>query len=213
MPIEDLELLRQWRAGDASAGQELFARHVATLYRFFRNKVSGNVEDLVQQTMLSLLESQAKFEQRASFRSYLLGIARYQLFDHYRIAKTDSERFESATVTVHDLSPSPSAHVAKASEERLLLEALRRLPIHLQIALELAYWEDLSGPELADVLEIPVDTAYSRLRRAKELLREQLEALAESEEQLVATASNVARWAEGIRRSVRGDGQTPSDEG
>ncbi len=205
---DDLELLTHWRAGDAVAGQELFRRHMATLYRFFQNKVSGGIEDLMQQTMLALLESHTQFEQRASFRSYLLGVARYQLFDYYRRNKSDSERLECNTVTVHDLGLSPSSHLVKASEERLLLEALRRLPINLQIALELCYWEDLTGPELADILEIPTDTAYSRLRRAKQLLKEQLEALAESSEQLQATQTNLAKWA----LSMKGQTERPASD-
>lgn len=196
---DDLELLTAWRAGDAAAGQELFRRHMGTLFRFFQNKVSGSPEDLMQQTMLALLESQGQFEQRASFRAYLLGVARYQLFDYYRRRKSDSERLEFNTVTVHDLALSPSSHLVKASDERLLLEALRRLPINLQIALELAYWEDLTGPELAQILEIPIDTAYSRLRRAKQLLREQLERLAESTDQLHATRTDLAQWAADLR--------------
>jgi RNA polymerase sigma factor (sigma-70 family) len=205
---DDLELLERFRGGDAAAGQELFRRHMATLYRFFQNKVSGNIEDLIQQTMLACLESHTRFEQRASFRSYLLGVARYQLFDYYRRTKSDAERLEFNSVTVHDLALSPSSHVSKASEERLLLEALRRLPVNLQIALELSYWEDLSGPELADILEIPTDTAYSRLRRARQLLKEQLALLAESSDQLQATHTNLAQWAE----TLRGRGQAAACE-
>lgn len=198
---DDLTLFGQWRDGDASAGQELFRRHMATLYRFFQNKASHGIEDLVQQTMLACLESHAQFQQRSTFRAFLLGVARYQLFEYYRRNKSDSSRLEFNTVTVHDLALSPSMHAAKASEERLLLEALRRLPVNLQIALELAYWEDLNGPELAEILEIPVDTAYSRLRRAKQLLKEQLELLAVSKEQLEATQTNLREWA----RVTRGD--------
>ena len=44
--------------------------------------------------------------------------------------------------------------------------------VELQVALELHYWEDLSGPELAAVLEIPEGTVRSRLRRGRELLQE-----------------------------------------
>ncbi|HEY6878852.1 MAG TPA: sigma-70 family RNA polymerase sigma factor [Polyangiales bacterium] len=200
---DDLQLLEKWRAGDSAAGQELFRRHTATLYRFFQNKAAGGVEDLVQQTMLACLQSQTQYEQRASFRSYLLGVARYQLFDYYRRNKSDAEHLEFNTVTVHDLALSPSSQMAKASEDRMLLEALRRLPINFQIALELSYWEDLSGPELAEILEVPVDTAYSRLRRAKQLLKEQLAALAASNEQLAATQTDLAHWASKLRNGER----------
>jgi RNA polymerase sigma factor (sigma-70 family) len=197
---DDLELLGKWREGDAGAGQELFRRHTETLYRFFRNKVAGGVEDLVQQTMVACLQSQAQYEQRSSFRSYLLGVARYQLFDYYRRNKSDAEHLEFNTVTVHDLALSASSQLAKASEERVLLEALRRLPINFQITLELSYWEELSGPELAEILEVPVDTAYSRLRRAKQLLKEQLELLSTSNEQLDATRTDLERWARALRK-------------
>ena len=199
---DDLALLKKWREGDATAGQELFGRHTETLFRFFRNKVAGGVEDLVQQTMVACLQSQGQYEQRASFRSYLLGVARYQLFDYYRRNKSDAEHLEFNTVTVHDLALSATSQLAKASEERILLEALRRLPVNFQITLELSYWEDLSGPELAEILEVPVDTAYSRLRRAKQLLKEQLAVLSSSNEQLGATRTDLEGWASALRKGA-----------
>lgn len=199
---DDLTLLASWRDGDKQAGEELFRRHLDTLQRFFQNKVSGNIDDLIQQTMLACLEGHKRFEQRASFRSYVLGVARYNLFEHYRRTKFSNERFELATSTVHDMGHSPSAQLARTSEERQLLEALRRLPVDLQIALELNYWDGLTGPELAEVLEIPLDTAYSRLRRAKDLLREQLARLADSPERLAQTQTDLDQWATSLRTRV-----------
>ena len=63
-----------------------------------------------------------------------------------------------------------SAEAAQHEEQRLLLEALRRIPLDLQIAIELHYWEGMSGPDLAQVLDIPEGTVRSRLRRAREPL-------------------------------------------
>ena len=53
--------------------------------------------------------------------------------------------------------------------------------MNLQIALELTFWEGLSAPEVARALDIPENTVYSRLRRAKAHLREALEQLSEFE--------------------------------
>ena len=64
--------------------------------------------------------------------------------------------------------------MARNEQERSLHEALRRIPIDHQIALELAYWEDLSGPEIAGILDISEHTVRSRLARAREMLREQV---------------------------------------
>ena len=175
--MEDLELLERWRQGDARSGDQLLRRYFDVLYRFFANKVTGDVDDLVQLSITALLKGRDNFEQRSSFRAYVLSIARYQLYEFVRARKRVSSLLEYDTITAFDLSPSPSVLAAKHHEINLLLEALRRIPLNFQIALELHYWEDLSGPELAEVLEIPVDTVYSRLRRARALVKEHLRVL------------------------------------
>jgi RNA polymerase sigma-70 factor (ECF subfamily) len=68
--------------------------------------------------------------------------------------------------------------LAKREDERLLTEALRRVPLDAQVVLELAYWEGLDGAEIAQVLAVPLNTAYSRLRRAKITLLDRLRELA-----------------------------------
>jgi hypothetical protein len=65
----DDELLEAWRAGDLSAGNALFARHFDSLCRFFRNKVSGEIDDLIQRTLLACLEGQRSFRGDASFKT------------------------------------------------------------------------------------------------------------------------------------------------
>ncbi len=175
--MEDLELLERWRAGDNAASDQLLKRYFSVLYRFFANKVSGDVDDLVQQTLMGLLAGRDRFENRSSFRTYLLSIARFQLYEYVRARRRVNNVLEYDTVTAFDLSPSPSALAAEKVEQQLLLEALRRIPLNFQIALELHYWEDLTGPELAEVLGVPVDTAYSRIRKARELVKKQLRVL------------------------------------
>ena len=201
--MDDIELLERWRAGDTVAGDTLFQRHVETLYRFFCTKVSGSVDDLVQQTLLACLEGHESFAQRSSFRAFLLGVARFQLYSYYRSNKRDQARFEFDTVTAFDLEPSPSTHAAENSEQRLLLEALRRLPLNLQIALELSYWEDMTAPELAAVLDIPTDTVYSRLRRAREILAVNLKRLGGSPQKLHPTETDLASWAASLREDLQ----------
>ena len=88
-------------------------------------------------------------------------------------------------------------------EQRLLLEALRALPLEYQIALELYHWEGLSGPELATVLEITEAALRSRLHRAKVALRKQLEIIASSGVVLESTLADLDQWAASLRAAVR----------
>jgi len=175
-PASDVELLAEWTSGSRAAGDELIERHFALVHRFFRNKVGAELEDLIQQTFLACIEARARFQGHASFKTFLLAIARNQLFTHYDKQRRRALDLELATVP--DLNTSPTGIVARREDERLLAEALRRVPLDAQVVLELAYWEGFGGDELARVLEVPLNTAYSRLRRAKVALRECLEALA-----------------------------------
>jgi RNA polymerase sigma-70 factor (ECF subfamily) len=76
-----------------------------------------------------------------------------------------------------DLGVSPSTAFAKDEEQRLVLEGLRRLPVDQQILLELFYWQDLKGPELAKVLDVAEATVRTRLFRARQQLREIIAAI------------------------------------
>jgi RNA polymerase sigma-70 factor (ECF subfamily) len=75
---------------------------------------------------------------------------------------------------VCDASDSPSRFAAERQEQAQVLDALHRLPLDLQITLELHYWEEMTVAEIAVVLEIPVGTVKSRLHRARDRLRELL---------------------------------------
>lgn len=172
--MEDLTLLAAWRGGDAAAGGSLFDRYFEVVRRFFQHKVyEDDTVDLIQETFLACVENADGFRGDASFRAYLLGIARHKLRDYWR-AKGRSIHVDLDTAALVDLDPSPSSVLRRQSSRQRLVEALHGIPLDHQILLELHYWEGLSGPELALVLGVPEGTVRSRLSRARELLRERL---------------------------------------
>ncbi len=199
MPSSDFELLDAWRGGDRGSGDQLFQRHFDCLFRFFQSKVGGEAEDLIQQTLLACVEDRERFRQATSFRAYLLGVARNKLYMFFRARKPGADLSVSS---VEDLGMSPRGVAAERQEHRLLLAALRRLPLELQLAVELHYWEELSGPELAEILELPEGTVRSRLRRAREALTEQLELLAASPELLTSTITDLDGWARTLKQQL-----------
>ena len=200
----DAELLALWRDGDRGAGEQLFDRYGSKVARFFYNKVDHGVEDLVQQTFLACVESHARYRGTGSFLTFLMGIARNILAGHYRKRERGKRAFDMAAVSVAEMSATPSIAVAKNREQRLLLEALRRLPMDLQIALELHFWEEMTAKEIGEVLELPVGTVKSRLRRARQLLHENFLALVEGPELLQTTAQDLEKWALELRGAALG---------
>lgn len=197
---DDFALLDAWRAGDAAAGDRLFAAHFDAIFRFFRNKVDdAAAEDLTQAVLLACVDGRDRFRQAASFRTYLFAIARNHLLMHFRKKGRSKEAPADDTASVADLGASPRTFAQARQEQELLLAALRRIPVDFQIAVELYYWEDLGTRELAEILGVPEGTVRSRLARAREHLMREIEALAASPELSSSTMQGFDTWARSLR--------------
>jgi RNA polymerase sigma-70 factor (ECF subfamily) len=198
--MDDLALLERWRGGDSDAGSELFERHFDAIHRFFVNKAPADAADLVQRTFLACVEARDRFREQSSMRTFLFAIAHHELLAHWR--KRARAELDPSISSLRDLDPSPSTLLARVAEERHLLEALRSIPFELQIALELFYWEGLTGSELAEVLGIPEGTARSRLRRGLTVLRQRLEELDRAPGRLATTLASLDGWARSIGEAL-----------
>ena len=154
----DFELLDAWRAGDSRSGNALFERHFSSVCRFFRSKLGDEVEDVVQRTFLACIEARDRFRGSSSFKTYLFGIARRQLQDHLRKRARCRLDPMSTMGSLAPWFPSPSTIVQHDAELQRLLDAMRALPLDQQVAVELFYWEGLSAPQLAEILEVPEGT-------------------------------------------------------
>lgn len=200
----DGELFRAWRAGDRQAGSLLFARHFDAIYRFFRNKLDGDIEDLVQRTFTACVEGRERFREEASFRTYLFAVAHNLLREHLRRRRRAPELLELdlESASAVDLGASPLSLVVAKTEERVLLQALRRIPMSSQVILELYFWEKLTGGEIGAFLDVPEDTARSRLRRAKQQLEAMIRHIEATPRDLESTLSNLEKWAEAVRRQL-----------
>jgi RNA polymerase sigma factor (sigma-70 family) len=206
-PKTDFELLEAWREGDQRAGKELFARHFDSIYRFFRSKVDDAAEDLTQQTFLGCVKAKDSYRGDASFRTYLYTIARNRLYTHIRDRQRRDAVVEVGQQSVADLGlgsglGSATAAIAAREEQRLLLQAMRHLPLEMQVALELHYWEGLSVREIAIVIETPEGTIKRRLQRARQRLDELIVELASSDELRRSTQANFDDWAKALRANL-----------
>jgi RNA polymerase sigma-70 factor (ECF subfamily) len=174
----DLSLLERWRAGDRGAGQELFRRHFAQLFRFFNSKVGTHAEDLTQQTFLECVKSRDRFRGESTFRTYIFGIAWNELRHHLRRRVSGARHvdFESSSLT--ELSAGDTSLSVRAEREmqaRRLHHALVELPVAQQVLLEYHYWYDLDAAALGEIFAVPAGTIRVRLLRARNAIRERLE--------------------------------------
>lgn len=194
----DSELLAAWRGGDSRSGIALFDKYYALLERFFSNKVAGDSSDLIQDTFAACVSGQDKIGE-GQFRGFLFGIAYNKLKQFYERARIDGARLDYGTVSSADLSPGASTMMANSAQQRLLLEALRRVPLEHQVVLEMFYWEEMTSAEVAVALGEPHGTIRTRIRRARALLEEALAKVADDVAVLEQTRSDLDGWAAEIR--------------
>ena len=206
MEPSDGELLERWRSGDPVSGEALFERYYDMVERFFLNKVTSGVQDLVQETFMRCVESRERIRDNDRFRMYMFAIAYNVLTAYLRQRYRSDREINLSEVSVCDLLPGPSSLVARRREHRLLIEALRSIPIDDQVVLELHYWEQLTTHQMAEVIGIPVGTVRGRLQRARARLEETIKRLAESRQDLLSTLARLDDWAAECRQRLDGRG-------
>lgn len=196
---EDYDLLHAWRDGDRGAGNRLVRRHFAAVHRFFASKLDQDVDELIQRTFEACLKAADRFWPTASMRAFLLEIARRQLLKYLSQRRRDGRTTELSEVPMASLEPTASRRLANRQGERLLLHALRRLPLDHQITIELYYWEELRVADIARVLGVQAGTIKSRLHRSRAQLREQLLELEQSDRVWRTTVDSLSGWAGDLR--------------
>ena len=204
----DLELLDRWCDGDKPAGSALFARHFADVYRFFERKVTGEPDELVQDTFLACVRRRNEFRRQSSFRTFLFAIARFELYAYWRRRARDGQATDFSEVSLADLATTPGTRIDRNHERERLLGALQTLPLEDQLLVELHYWEGLDSDQLAEVFDISPVTSRTRLFRARQLLRERMQAI-EAQPSRATSLEDLDDWVRSLRTRARG---TPDHE-
>jgi len=168
--VSDETLMLEFQAGSRAAFEQLFARYRGPLYGYFRRRLWANGEDraadLTQEIFLAVIRSSARYEPRALVRSYLYGIAINLLAAERRHRFRDHPPGEPAPEPATDAAPDAALWVRQALEK--LDESEREI-------IMLREYEQLSYSEIADLLNLPVNTVRSRLFRARMAMKEHLE--------------------------------------
>lgn len=120
------------------------------------------LDDAVQDVFVTAYRRWSTFEGRSSARSWLFGIARRIAFRYRRSASARARRFVATDEPTDGVEePFDRAHAAHSLDA-----LLRGIDRDKRAVLVLSELEGMSAPEIADALQIPVGTVYSRLRAA-----------------------------------------------
>ena len=129
-------------------------------------------EELTQRTYLEAIGSRASFQRRSAESTWLIGIARHELLDHFRRQERDERRRVHLVRCAQDADESG---VWDASDDReRLMGALRSLPVSQRMAVVLHYLDDLPVEAVASSMGRSVGAIESLLSRGRAKLRQQL---------------------------------------
>jgi RNA polymerase sigma factor (sigma-70 family) len=178
----DAEIVNKVRDGEQALYEILIRRYNSFLYKIGRSYGYNHqdTEDLMQETYVNAYFSLAKFESRASFKTWL---TRIMLNGCWQKKQKHSFQKEEATENPLTEKSSPMFHNTDNTEKtivnkelgRVLEKALARIPEDQRMVFTLRELNGLSVAETAEALNITESNVKVRLNRAKSVLKTEIE--------------------------------------
>jgi len=137
-------------------------------------------EDLVQETYVKALKGFSSFQLGTNFRAWIYRILRNTFLTSRKGLKVtmtvplDFDQQEEAPEPAIEYDTPETLLLARSSHESLQ-RAIDELPVYFREILLLCEVEEMSYQEIADTLAVPIGTVMSRLSRARQTLRNQLQ--------------------------------------
>jgi RNA polymerase sigma-70 factor (ECF subfamily) len=174
----DGELLRRIGSGDVHAVGDLYDRYAPTLLplalRIVRDRAEA--EDVVHDAFVAVSDRAGQYSaERGTVAAWLVTLVRNLAIDRTR--RRDRRGALARDVLAHEPTEEvadPESLAVGASERDKVRRALGTLPEAQRTTLEVAFFEGLSYPEIAERESVPLGTIKSRAARAIASLREAL---------------------------------------
>ena len=144
----------------------IYEQHFDFVWRTVRRLgvADRNADDAVQDAFIVVHRRLSDFEGRSTIKTWLFGIARRVAHDHRRRALRKENDRELPDGVADADAPSPRDAAETAEAVRVLHELLAALPDDQREVFVLAELEQMTAPEIAEAIDVVVNTVYSRLR-------------------------------------------------
>jgi RNA polymerase sigma-70 factor (ECF subfamily) len=170
MDDSDEALMARVARGDEPAFRALTQRHLPAMLGLAR-RILGNAadaEDVAQEAMLRVWVHAPRWQPLAAFRTWLTRVTVNLCLDRKRRAPW--VELEAAGEIV-DPAPDAGAQAELGERERLVAQAVAKLPARQRAAIMLTYSEGMSNAQVAEVLDTSVSAVETLLVRGKQNLR------------------------------------------
>ena len=178
-PPQEAELVARARRGELDAYEEIVRLHQTIAFRtaWVITRSEADAEEATQDGFVKAHAALPRFREGAPFRPWLLTIVANEARNRVRGAGRRARLAQRVAEERRpdDAVPSPEAALLDSEQREELLAAIERLPEPAREAIACRYLLDLSEEETAAALDCPRGTVKSRLSRALDRLRLELE--------------------------------------
>ena len=175
---DDATLVAETIAGDGEAFEALYMRHKVPLYRtaLAITRDRSAAEELLQEAFLRAYRhiERVRLDPGASLRPWLHRILINLAYDWSARRRVTAGPIDGLVDRLAATAISPERQTERRDLERIVGEAIERLPFKQRIVVILFYLHDMDLNEIAATLNLPPGTVKSRLYYGRSRLREQL---------------------------------------
>ena len=166
----DRELMRLISNGDQTAMKAIYDRYSGPICGFATSWLSDPFEanDVMQETLMDVWRSADRFDGKSSAKTWIFSIARNKAIDRNRKGKKTIT--QEADVEISDDAPDPEAIVEAFQDVARVRTCIETLSPNHRSVIHLAFFDDLTYPEVAKLEGKPVGTIKTRIMHAKKLL-------------------------------------------
>lgn len=173
--LTDDDLVAMYRDGDVDAFDALFDRYSGTVYNFARVMLGNadGAEDVMQETFMAITRTARSYEPRGRFRSWLLRVVRNRCLNRLQAQSVRRRVLAESglgTIELPSREPTPADRAAATEELALVERRIAELPERQREALCLYAYEQMTYRDIAQVLELPINTVKTLIHRARAAL-------------------------------------------
>ncbi|HET7000720.1 MAG TPA: RNA polymerase sigma-70 factor [Puia sp.] len=167
------QLLKKIAEGDSTAFGLLFDRYYGLIYSasFRYLKVHELAEDLVQTSFLKIWEKRNHLGHVERFDHYLFRIAHNEMADHFRRHSRREKHVQRIRELFDEETGSPEELLITKQKRALIADVIGNLPTQQQTAYTLSRDEGLSYQEIADRMQLSVNTIKVHISQALKTLK------------------------------------------
>ena len=174
--LTDEQLMARAKAGNDAAFEELYHRFARRLKGFFFLQLGGDEElaaDATHDVFLRAYEARNRYQEGKNVSTWLFTIAYNICRNHYRSNAYETQL--SATLDAEPISDEQiEVQLDAAALDDALAQVLSDLPPPLHQLFSLHYQEELTIPQVAEIVGIPEGTVKSRLHKTMNIIRKKL---------------------------------------